>query len=252
MSSPSPDKSPERATSSEAAADRSVTTPRKKGLHRRLYDWMISFADTRYALPALFLFAFAESSFFPIPPDVLLIMLVLGKPKSAKAVALTCSIASIVGGLAGYGIGHFFWSIQGVQDFFYDYIPGFTHSNFERVRSLYMDWGFWIVFTAGFTPLPYKIITITAGWAGINLPVFLLASTISRSARFFLVAGLVARFGPRAKDFIDRRFNQLSVLFVILLLGGFFAIKYALPHDKTSPHENDPGQKQEQPRDSNK
>ena len=222
MSSTPPDRpAPLESTAAEA---------KKRGLHRRLYDWMISFADTRYAVPALFLFAFAESSFFPIPPDILLIMIVLGKPKSAKAAAIACCIGSVIGGLAGYGIGHFFWNIQGVQDFFFHYVPGFTEANFAKVQGLYDEWNFVIVFIAGFTPLPYKVITITAGVAGINLPIFLLASAISRSARFVLVAWLVARFGPKAKDFIERRFNMLSIAFVILLVGGFIAIKYALPH----------------------
>lgn len=205
---------------------------KKRGLHRRLYDWMISFAYTKYAIPALFVFAFAESSFFPIPPDVLLIMIVLGKPKSAKTAAIACCIGSVIGGLAGYGIGHFFWSIQGVQDFFFHYVPGFTEANFTKVQGLYEEWAALIVFIAGFTPLPYKVITITAGVAGINLPIFLVASAVSRSARFVIVAWLVARFGPRAKDFIERRFNLLSIAFVVLLVGGFVAVKYALPHDQ--------------------
>ncbi len=237
----------ETAPDATTAAD---GPPAKKGLHRRLYDWMISFADTPYAIPALFLFAFAESSFFPIPPDVLLIMIVLGRPKSAKAAAIACCIGSVIGGLAGYGIGHFFWSIQGVQDFFFTYVPGFTQSNFGKVQGLYEEWNFAIVFVAGFTPLPYKVITITAGVAGINLPIFILASTVSRSARFILVTWLVHKFGPRAKDFIERRFNLLSIAFVVLLLGGFFALKYVLPHDKPAAGQED--QKQTQPKESGK
>ena len=238
--SSTPPESPANVDAPEAKA-------KKRGLHRRLYDWMISFADSKFAIPALFVFAFAESSFFPIPPDVLLIMIVLGKPKSAKAAAIACCVGSVIGGLAGYGIGHFFWSIQGVQDFFFHYVPGFTETNFTKVQGLYAEWAALIVFIAGFTPLPYKVITITAGVAGINLPIFLLASAVSRSARFVLVTWLVARFGPKAKDFIERRFNLLSIVFVILLVGGFVAIKYALPHDDKSGQKPGEEQKQSQP-----
>ncbi|MEZ5989982.1 MAG: YqaA family protein [Planctomycetota bacterium] len=196
------------------------------GLHRRLYHWMLSFSGTPYAVPALFAFAFAESSFFPIPPDVLLIFMALKTRASWARYALVCSIASVLGGLAGYGIGALLWDIEGVRSFFFDYVPGVTPGSFARFQAVYADWDFLIVFTAGFTPVPYKLITITAGVAGISLPMFVLASAISRSARFFIVAWLVQRFGPGAQEFIERRFNLLSILFVVLLVGGFLVVKY--------------------------
>lgn len=198
---------------------------------RKTYDWVLHWADTPYGIPALFLLAFAESSFFPIPPDVLLIALALGSPKRAFRFALWCSIASVIGGVFGYGIGYFLWwqspgVYSGVADFFFAHIPGFTTHLFEVVQERYNEWGFWIVFTAGFTPIPYKIFTVSSGAFDMNFPMFLLASTISRSARFFIVSGLIYFFGPPIKSFIDAHFNKLSILFVVFLIAGFLVIKY--------------------------
>jgi membrane protein YqaA with SNARE-associated domain len=255
--------------------------------HRRLYDWVLHWADTPYGGPALFVMAFAESSFFPVPPDVLLAPLVLGNRRRWLGYALACSVASLVGGMFGYAIGYFAW--QAVGDFFYDHVPGFgrdvvvlhdgtriegmidtsdvkvtlplmraelqfpdggagpiritdAHGRayavtkakiaeyhvqpFTKAGGLYQTYDFWIVFIAGFTPLPYKVITITAGVFGINFPVFVLASAVSRSARFFLVAGLIGLCGDWIKPKIDRYFNLLCILFVILLVAGFVIIKY--------------------------
>lgn len=201
-------------------------------VHRYLYDWVLSWAFTPFGGIALFILAFAESSFFPIPPDVLLIALVLSAREKAWRYALTCSTASIFGGMLGYFIGYALWYTHGgfssIALFFFDFIPGFTIESFRNVAALYERYSFWIVFTAGFTPLPYKVITITAGVAQINFPMFFIASTISRSLRFFLVAGLIWRFGPPIRDFIEKRFNLLAVIFTVLLIGGFVLIKYAL------------------------
>ena len=193
------------------------------GIVRRLYDWVLHWADTPYGIPALAALSFAESSFFPIPPDVLLIALVLGAPSRWFRIAAVCSVASVVGGICGYGIGIGLWHV--VQGFFFDHIPGFTPDVFAHVRDLYEQWNFKLVFVAGFTPLPYKVITITAGVAEINFPIFVLASALSRSARFFLVAALLRRFGEPIRSFIDRYFNILSIVFVVLLLGGFVLLK---------------------------
>ena len=197
---------------------------------RRLYDWILHWAETKYGVPALFLLALAESSFFPIPPDVLLIPLALGARSKAIRFALVCSVASIVGGIAGYGIGYFSWwsgakAYSVVALFFFNHIPGFTEQVFLNIQEKYEIYNFLIVFTAGFTPIPFKIITISAGAFSVNFPMFLLASTVSRSARFFLVALLIRQFGEPITAFIDKYFNVLSIIFTLLLIGGFLVLK---------------------------
>ncbi len=198
---------------------------------RKLYDWVLHWADTKYGAVALFLLAFAESSFFPIPPDALLIALVLGSQKKAFKFAAICSIASVAGALFGYAIGHFLWwtptnEFTGIATFFFNNIPSFTPEAFYKIQSMYEQYDFWIIFTAGFTPIPYKIITISSGAFSINIIMFILASVISRGARFFLVAFLIWKFGPQIKTFIDKYFNWLAIAFTVLLIGGFVAIKY--------------------------
>ena len=210
-------------------ADAPVEAPppaRRASLPRRLYDWVIHWAYTPYALPALILISFAESSFFPIPPDVLLIPLCLGNPKRAMRFAFWCSLASVLGGIAGYGIGAWAWD-AGLKLFCDTYIPGFEHA-FPRVQALYADFDFWIVFTAGFSPLPYKVFTIAAGVCGIDFWTFVLASAVSRTARFTLEAVLLRRFGAPVREFIEKRFGLATLAFCVLLVGGFAAIKYAL------------------------
>lgn len=198
---------------------------------RQLYDWMLHWAETPYGPIALFILAFAESSFFPIPPDALLIALVLGARKKAFRFALNSTVASVLGALLGYAIGHFVWwgaegEFSNFALFFFNNIPGFTETIFYKVQGLYDEWNFWIVFTAGFTPIPYKVFTISAGAFDVNLILFVLASIVSRAGRFFLVAGLIWKFGDQIKDFIDKYFNLLAIAFTILLIGGFVGIKY--------------------------
>ena len=197
---------------------------------RRLYDWVLHWAETKYGVPALFLLALAESSFFPIPPDVLLIPLALGARSKALRFALVCSVASIAGGMVGYGIGYFSWwngagAYSAVAIFFFNHIPGFSEQVFLNIQEKYEIYNFLIVFTAGFTPIPFKIITISAGAFSVNFPMFLLASTISRSVRFFLVALLIRQFGEPITAFIDKYFNVLSIIFTLLLIGGFLVLK---------------------------
>ena len=189
---------------------------------RRCYDWIMELAPTPWALATLSIMSFAEASFFPIPPDPLLIAMAVAKPKKALWYALWCSVASIFGGLFGYLIGLFLWDKVG--HFFFEYIPGFTPEAFAKIEEWYAHWGFWCVFTAGFTPIPYKLFTIASGVCHMVLLPFILASAISRSARFFLVAGLIRIFGEKIKTFIDKYFNILSVAFVVLLLGCFVLI----------------------------
>ena len=197
---------------------------------RRFYDWVLHWAETKYGVPALFLLALAESSFFPIPPDVLLIPLALGARSKALRFALVCSVASIAGGMVGYGIGYFSWwngagAYSAVAIFFFNHIPGFSEQVFLNIQEKYEIYNFLIVFTAGFTPIPFKIITISAGAFSVNFPMFLLASTISRSVRFFLVALLIRQFGEPITAFIEKYFNILSIIFTILLIGGFLVLK---------------------------
>lgn len=198
---------------------------------RRLYDWMLHWAETPYGAAALFLLAFAEASFFPIPPDALLIALVLGARKKAFKFATISTIGSVTGALLGYAIGYFvWWGVEGEFSsfaiFFFDNIPGFTEKIFYNVQTLYNEWNFWIIFTAGFTPIPYKVFTITGGAFNINIVMFILASIISRAGRFFLVAFLIWKFGDQIKGFIDKYFNWLAIAFTVLLVGGFVGIKY--------------------------
>jgi membrane protein YqaA with SNARE-associated domain len=193
---------------------------------RKLYDWVLHWAETPYGPAALFLLALAESSFFPVPPDALLIALCLGAIKKSWRFAFIASLASILGGMVGYLIGFAVW--EPVSPFFFKYVPGFTEANFQKVLQHYQDSGFWYVFMAGFTPIPYKIFTIASGVFRLNFLLFLLASAISRSLRFFLVAALFRKFGPRIQVFIDKYFNLLALLFFVLILGGFLVIKYLL------------------------
>jgi membrane protein YqaA with SNARE-associated domain len=200
---------------------------------RKLYDWVLHFANTPHGAIALFLLAFAESSFFPIPPDALLIALVLGAQKKAFRFAAICTTGSILGAVLGYAIGHFLWwtpsnEFTGIANFFFNNIPSFTQQTFFNIKGMYDQYDFWIIFTAGFTPIPYKIITISSGAFNINMIMFIIASIISRGARFFLVAFLIWKFGPQIKSFIDKYFNWLAIAFTVLLIGGFVAIKYIL------------------------
>jgi len=202
-------------------------------LLRKLYDWVLNWADTRYGAAALFVLAFAESSFFPIPPDPLLIALVLGSQKRAFKFATICLVGSVTGALFGYVIGHFLWwtpsnEFSPVAHFFFNNVPGFTIPLFYEIQKLYIKYDFWIIFTAGFTPLPYKVITISSGAFNINILMFIVASIISRGARFFLVAALIWKYGPSIKIFIDKYFNWLAILFTVLLIGGFILIKYLI------------------------
>jgi len=189
---------------------------------RRLYDWVLHWAETPYGTWALFLLSFCESSFFPIPPDVLLIALAVGIPKKSFKYALVCSAGSILGGCLGYLIGWQFMAGIGEKIIaFY----GLTQK-IEYIKDLYTNYDAWAIGIAGFTPIPYKVFTISAGAFNINFPVFIIASTISRSARFFLVGSLIYIFGPRIQTFIDKYFNILAVAFTVLLVAGFVIIKY--------------------------
>jgi membrane protein YqaA with SNARE-associated domain len=188
---------------------------------RRLYSWVLHWAETPYGSWALFLLALSESSFFPVPPDVLLIALAVSIPKKSFKYALICSAGSLIGGCLGYLIGWQFMITVGEKII---QLYGLTHK-MQYIKDLYMQYDAWAIGIAGFTPIPYKVFTISAGAFDINFTVFIIASAVSRAARFFLVAWLIYLFGPKIKTFIDKYFNILAITFVVLLIAGFVIIK---------------------------
>lgn len=199
----------------------------RRGLLRRFYDWALHWAYTPYALPALNVISFAESSFFPIPPDVLLIPMCMGDQRRALRFATWCTASSVVGGVAGYYLGYFLWE-AGLREIAYAWIPGFTPELFAKVSGWYGEYSFWIVFLAALTPIPYKVFTIAAGVCArdVHLLPFVLASVVGRGLRFFAEALLIRWLGPAVHRFLETRFELAATLFGLLLVGGFVAIKY--------------------------
>jgi len=200
---------------------------------KKLYPWVLTWAQSPYALPALFVLAFTESVFFPVPPDVLLIALVLGCSSKAFRYAAYCTLGSVAGAMVGYLIGHYAWidragEFTGFANIFFNNIPGFSISLFNSIKELYSRWDFWIIFTAGFTPVPYKLFTVTSGVFDINLLWFLLASLVSRGARFFILAFLLWKYGISIKHFVEKYFNILALGFTVCLLGGIVIVRYVL------------------------
>jgi membrane protein YqaA with SNARE-associated domain len=189
---------------------------------RRTYDWTMALSGKRYAEAALAGVAFAESSFFPIPPDLLLIPMVLAERAKAWRFAAVATAASVIGGLFGYLIGAVLFEqvARPILDFY-----GYG-AKFDAIAGLYNQWGVWIVLTAGLTPFPYKVITIASGATGLNLAVFLLASLVARSARFFIVAALLYWVGPPIRAFIEKRLGLVFTALMVLLIGGFLVARY--------------------------
>ena len=189
---------------------------------RRLYDWVIGLAQHPHALWALAVVAFVESSVFPIPPDVLMIPMIIARPNRAFLIALVATDASVLGGALGYLIGAAFFDTLGqpILDFYG------KSAAFDEFRVRYNEWGVWAVLIAGLTPFPYKVITIVSGLTGMNFVAFMLCSVIARAARFFIVAALLWKFGAPIRDFIERRLGLMFTIFILLLLGGFLLVKY--------------------------
>jgi len=188
---------------------------------RRLYDWTLSLADHPHALWVLALVSFVESSVFPIPPDILIIPMVLAARDKAWRIAGVCTVASVLGGMAGYGIGYFLFEQVGrpmLELYGYD-------AKFGAFKDYYNNGGAWAVFIAGVTPFPYKVITILSGVTALSVPIFIVSSILARGVRFFVVAGLLWRFGAPIRVFIEKYLNALAVLFCILLVAGFVLIK---------------------------
>ena len=189
---------------------------------RRLYDWTLSLAARPSAPYALAAVSFAESSFFPVPPDAMLVPMMLARPDRAWTYALICTVSSVVGGLLGYAIGLLLYDSVGSRLFeFYGLTEGA-----EAFRRSYAEYGHWIILLKGLTPIPYKLVTITAGFSSYSLGWFIVLSIATRGARFFFIALLMTRFGPAIKGVIDRHFNMVAALSVVALVGGFMAFRY--------------------------
>ena len=187
---------------------------------RRLYDWCIAAADKPYAVWILGIVSFAESSFFPVPPDAMLIPMAMAQPKKAWQFALVCTITSVAGGVLGYAIGALLYdSIGGWIIKLYGY-----GDKVEAFRAAYAEYGAWIILLKGFTPIPYKLVTITSGFAAYSLPLFILFSVITRGARFFLLAFLLNRYGPAAREIIEERLGFWVTIGLIGLVLGFVVV----------------------------
>lgn len=189
---------------------------------QKTYDKTIELADHPKAIWILAILSFTESSFFPIPPDVLLLPMVLAAPTKAFRIAFVCSVSSVLGGIFGYIIGFYFFDIVGqpIVDFY-----SLQHQ-FENFSALYNEHGAIIVAVAGFSPIPYKVFTIASGVTGLDVTTFIIASAVSRSARFFLVAALLWKFGEPIREFVEKHLAKLTMLFCILLVGSFIVLKY--------------------------
>ena len=193
-----------------------------KNLTRIIYDKTLDLASRPNALAWLFAIAFIESSFFPIPPDIMIIPMVLACQKDAYKIAGTATLASVLGGFLGYGIGVFGYEVIAKPLLeFYGYMD-----KFHKFEEAYHQYGAWIVFIAGITPFPYKIITIASGIVRLDFLIFTIASILARGMRFYIIAWLLKRYGAPMKTFIEKNLNLLSIIFVILLIGGFYAIKF--------------------------
>jgi membrane protein YqaA with SNARE-associated domain len=189
---------------------------------QRLYDRIIAIAAGPNALWALVAIAFAESSFFPLPPDLLLIPMILAQPRAAWRLAAYCTLASVTGGLLGYAIGYYGFDLIGRPILeFYHAMP-----RYDALKAGFDRWGVWIIILKGMTPIPYKLVTVASGVAHFDLAAFVGASIISRSIRFFLIAALLWWFGPAVRDFIEKRLMLVTSLFAAALIGGFVILRY--------------------------
>ena len=203
---------------------------------KRLYDWVLSWSTSPWGWLALFIIALFEASWFPLPPDVLLIALCIGASHRSFRFASICLAGSVLGAALAYCIGHFAWITSSGEptafaQFFYDHI--FSQQSFNKVSDIYKEWDFIAVFTAGFTPVPFKIFTISAGMCDINFVMFILASVVARGLRFFLVAWLIWKYGEPIKGFIDKYLNLLATLLAVLLIGITALVFVYLGDDET-------------------
>ena len=189
---------------------------------RRLYDWVIRLAGHPRAIPAMGVVSFAESSFFPIPPDVMLVPMILANRQKAFTIALVCTVCSVLGGLLGYAIGFYFFETIGAW-----VVKTYgLQAGLETFRDEFTRYGTWVILIKGLTPIPYKLVTIASGAAHFDLFTFVWASIVTRGVRFFAVAALLWRFGEPIRSFIEKRLTLLTWLFLIALVGGFVAFRY--------------------------
>ncbi len=197
---------------------------RRRSCFAELYDWTMRLAASRHALPALAAIAFAESSFFPVPPDVMLVPMALARPERARFYALVCTIASVLGGMLGYAIGaglydtlgHWLISAYGYGD------------RMAEFRAAYGEWGAWIILIKGLTPIPYKLVSIASGFAGYDFLAFIGLSIITRGLRFLIVAELLRYFGEPIRDFIERRLSLVTTGLLLIIIAGFVIARYAV------------------------
>ncbi len=209
------------------ASDPVAGVTSRRGPLRRLYDWVLSWADSPRSTAGLAAISFAESSFFPIPPDVLQIALSVAKPRRSFWYAGISTVASVAGGVLGWAIGIGLWQL--LEPWFFQYVPGFSREKFEFVESLYLGNAFLAIFAAAFTPIPYKVFTIAAGVCGVPLGTLVAASALGRGLRFFLVAAVTYFLGDAAKRFLDRYLELVTVFLAVAVVAGFFAIRLVMP-----------------------
>ncbi len=190
----------------------------------RLYAWTMRRAHSRNAMPTLALISFLESSIFPLPPDVLLIPMVLADRTKAFRIALVCTISSVIGGMLGYAVGYFLFETLGR---WVVSVYGLQHA-FAQYQEMFKEWGLWIILIKGMTPIPYKLITIASGVAHFNFAVFMMASVVTRGLRFYIEASLLWYYGEPIRHFIERRLNMLTWIFLVGLIGGFVVVKFVL------------------------
>jgi membrane protein YqaA with SNARE-associated domain len=191
-------------------------------MFRKLYEWMLRMAGHRHALWIMAAVSFAESSFFPIPPDVMVVPMTIARRERAFLIATVCTVASVLGGAFGYAIGHYLYDSVGqwlIQ------LYG-MEGGIESFRQRFAEYGAWIVLLKGLTPIPFKLVTIASGFSGLNFAVFMLCAFVTRGARFYLIAWLLKRYGAPIQAFIEKRLALVSWSFLIILIGGFFVVMY--------------------------
>jgi len=191
-------------------------------MFRALYDWTLRMASHRHALRSLAIVSFCESSFFPIPPDVMVVPMVLARRDQAYLIATICTVSSVLGGILGYAIGYFLWDSVGqwLIDVYH------MESRLEGLRALYAQWGAAVILIKGLTPIPFKLVTIASGFFAFNFPLFVLLAAITRGARFFAIAWLLKRYGAPMQEFIEKRLTLIGWSFLVVLLGGFALVAF--------------------------